>query len=227
MGNKSSKGGHSPVSSRSPDPISYKNYEYGMDLRNDRPSFLPTYKTGILYDKPSYSFTEGKFYPPIFSRSEFPSIQLSPISSHISEPSPPTSTNNTLKDHWVYEQSTGKIFNKDGEMVKQGYSGKGEDKNKTESESKISQGPIVRGEYTIEAPRDSSKTRVYVLDLTPNEKNDMKNRSGFQIHGASKDHPLESSEGCIVLDRDTRELIAESGVNQLLVVEKVEKDSEN
>ncbi len=43
-------------------------------------------------------------------------------------------------------------------------------------------------------------------------------RSGFLIHGDSVSHPGEASEGCIILDRNVRETIANDDDKYLVVV---------
>jgi hypothetical protein len=56
------------------------------------------------------------------------------------------------------------------------------------------------------------------MRLTPVGHN-ARGRSGFLIHGKSKKHPEDSSEGCIILDHDQRKAIAQSGDRELVVTE--------
>ncbi len=46
--------------------------------------------------------------------------------------------------------------------------------------------------------------------LQPDPHNQMFGRSGFFMHGDSLAHPGQSSEGCIVMPEDVRELVAAS-----------------
>jgi hypothetical protein len=56
-----------------------------------------------------------------------------------------------------------------------------------------------------------------VLNLTPDLSNAMCGRSAFRIHGASKKHPLDSSEGCIIAPVNVRKSIWASGDRELTV----------
>ena len=58
----------------------------------------------------------------------------------------------------------------------------------------------------------------YVLPLTPDPENLMYGRDGFLIHGDSITNPGSASEGCIILPRSARTMIAASGDNRLEVV---------
>ena len=79
-------------------------------------------------------------------------------------------------------------------------------------------GPIPRGRYTIGSATDHPSP--FTLSLTPDPANDMCGRSGFLIHGDSVQLPGWASQGCIVIaDPLIRKKIAESGIDQLSVVE--------
>lgn len=119
---------------------------------------------------------------------------------------------------WKYEQSTGKMYKPDGKLAATGYAGKGEHKNKPASQQIVGMGPLPVGAYTISAPRTSTKTGPYAMDLVPNPENAMFGRSAFQIHGDSIKQPGTASSGCIILPRNIREAIWASGDRNLIVV---------
>jgi non-ribosomal peptide synthetase component E (peptide arylation enzyme) len=57
----------------------------------------------------------------------------------------------------------------------------------------------------------------YVLPLAPWPNNNMFGRNGFYIHGDTAARNQTASNGCIVLDRQYRLMIAQSGDNVLTV----------
>ncbi len=116
---------------------------------------------------------------------------------------------------FVYHQATGKLT-LDGKDVGTGYSGKGEEgKNKPDKEKDKNVGPIPRGLYKIGKAK-MWKGMENVFDLTP-DGHDAHGRTGFLIHGDSKQNPGNASEGCIILSPVIRKKIAESGVTRLRV----------
>ena len=121
---------------------------------------------------------------------------------------------------FTYEQSTGRFLDSSGNLLAEGYSGKGGGKNNPAMERVPDVGPIPAGLYHINPPIDTIEHGPFVLTLIPNEWNEMFDRGGFLIHGDSVEHPGEASEGCIVLPRPARERIAESlaGDNLLQVI---------
>lgn len=119
---------------------------------------------------------------------------------------------------WKYEQTTGRLYNASGKVIATGYAGKGEHKNKHESQSVVGMGPLPVGRYTLNAPRTSAKTGPYAMDLTPAKENVMFGRSAFQMHGDSIKAPGTASSGCIIMPRNIRELVWNSGDHKLEVV---------
>lgn len=117
---------------------------------------------------------------------------------------------------FTYFQESGEL-KLDDEHVAFGYSGSPIGKNRPDMESVHNVGPIPRGMYTIGAPYDTKTHGPFVLPLEPDLDNQMYGRSGFLIHGDSVVHPGTASEGCIILARNIREMIANSGVDRLLV----------
>ena len=118
--------------------------------------------------------------------------------------------------HWEYSQSTG-ILTFDGAKVVKGYAGRGAAKNQPDMEHLVGFGPIPKGEYEIKSPRQSSRTGPYVLPLVPVGHNAL-GRSSFQIHGDSISNPGSASSGCIIVGREIREKIWNSGARKLVVI---------
>lgn len=56
------------------------------------------------------------------------------------------------------------------------------------------------------------------MKLTPFIENQMCGRDGFMIHGNSVAHPLDASDGCIILNLSERKIINDS-TDKILVVE--------
>ncbi|WP_240651666.1 tlde1 domain-containing protein [Serratia microhaemolytica] len=96
-----------------------------------------------------------------------------------------------------------------------GYSGKGAHKNNPASEAIRNWGPIPRGRYTIGNVTNSKGDMTIVL--IPSQSNQMFGRTAFRIHGDSRTHPGEASEGCIVIGSRTRSAIIESMDRELVV----------
>lgn len=119
---------------------------------------------------------------------------------------------------WFYSQKTG-ILRHNDTIESCGYSGKGEGKNNPAAQFKHNFGPIPRGEYQIGSPHDTMEHGPCVLQLLPSMDNKMFGRSGFLIHGDSLSAPGMASEGCVILNKATREAIVNSGDNVLEVTE--------
>ena len=119
---------------------------------------------------------------------------------------------------WRYEQATGKLIDDRGNVVAIGYSGHGAGKNNPLMQAVSNTGPIPVGVYTIEAPVMSKTHGPYAMALNPDPEDDMFGRSGFLMHGDSFLQPGQASLGCIIVSRDIRELVWESGDHQLEVV---------
>jgi hypothetical protein len=119
---------------------------------------------------------------------------------------------------WTYVQRTGELFDAHGELVATGYAGSQEWKNRPEADGIRSKGPLPRGCYAIGPPRATREHGPYVLRLTPDPANDMKQRAGFLMHGDSKQRPGTASSGCVILPRAVRERVWTSGDLALRVV---------
>jgi hypothetical protein len=117
---------------------------------------------------------------------------------------------------WSYSQSTGTLAH-DGQVVAIGYSGHDNGKNNPDMQQVPNTGPIPKGRYFMGPPHDSAKVGPFALALDPAPGTDTFGRSAFMIHGDSIVHPGTASEGCIILLRDARNKIVESGDDQLFV----------
>jgi hypothetical protein len=117
-----------------------------------------------------------------------------------------------------YHQRTGQLYEVVWPFLPPlaiGYSGHGLGKNAPGLEDHARVGPIPQGLYFIGPPRDTPDHGPFVLPLDPCPGTDTHGRSGFLIHGDSKEHPGEASLGCIILPRPIREQIVK---HQFLVV---------
>jgi len=113
---------------------------------------------------------------------------------------------------WLYEQATGKLFDKSGELVGEGYSGGNcgknpEGKNNPGAQNLHDIGPLPQGFYAIGPPVNTVTHGPYVLPLDPVPSNEMFGRSEFKIHGDCIVDPGKASEGCIIMARAVREKI--------------------
>jgi hypothetical protein len=141
--------------------------------------------------------------------------------------SPVPQTANAVSDleaSWTYAQKTGDL-QQDGKQVSTGYSGANEGKNNPAMENVPNVGPIPRGQWTIAGPPTDSKDHgPYVLRLDPVASTETHGRSGFLMHGDSKEHPGSASHGCIVLPRAVREEVWTSGDRELEVVAEIPEE---
>ena len=118
---------------------------------------------------------------------------------------------------WIWRQEQGDLLDPSGKIVSVGYSGAVGFQSPLDQDIH-NKGPIPQGHYTIEAPENTDTHGPYVLALTPGIDNDMFGRSGFLIHGDKIGAPGTASEGCIILPRDVREAIWQSGDHELEVI---------
>jgi len=126
---------------------------------------------------------------------------------------------------WTFKQSSGELFAADGTLRGHGYSGgnipphfDASAVNNPDRQNEPCIGPLPRGVYTIGPAHTEPRLGPVAMRLTPDPKNAMQGRSDFWIHAPSPAHPLESSEGCIVLDAAPRREIAASSDRMLTVV---------
>src|SRR5215207_4533406 len=123
---------------------------------------------------------------------------------------------------WLYEQDPGDLFH-DDEIVGTGYSRAGKTRSQGRNNSHLQHvkkiGPIPQGKWIIGKARKSPKVGPVAMDLKPVPGTNTFKRSAFMIHGDNK--ASNASEGCIILARPLRELIANSGDHDLVVVREV------
>lgn len=113
----------------------------------------------------------------------------------------------------TYTQSTGKfalLRSVGGDLLFEasGYAGKGIGKNNPDMEHVRSVGPLPQGDYFIHRPITHPRLGPVAMRLIPGAPGSAFGRSGFYIHGDSKQHPGEASTGCIILPRHVREAVA-------------------
>jgi len=122
---------------------------------------------------------------------------------------------------WTYAQKSGELQH-DGEPVATGYSGAGPGKNNPDLEKVPNVGPIPQGDWTITGPPvDTAQHGPYVLQLKPAPDTPTFGRSGFLMHGDSKESPGNASQGCVILPRSAREQVWKSGDRDLKVVAEI------
>lgn len=119
---------------------------------------------------------------------------------------------------WGWDQSAGTLT-RNGKFVARGYAGAGIGKNNPDLQSKVAVGPVPQGRWRILPPRNRPQTvGPYAMPIEPVGHNAL-GRSAFMIHGDSAKRPGTASRGCIILPRNVRELIWNSGDHDLEVVE--------
>lgn len=97
-----------------------------------------------------------------------------------------------------------------------GYAGRGRGRNNPDLQSVKNTGPLPVGSYRVSLPYSDVRKGPLVFRLTPEPSNAMYGRGGFLIHGDNVRG--DASEGCIILGRADREMIARQNVRRLTVV---------
>lgn len=119
-----------------------------------------------------------------------------------------------------YEQATGTLRVVNGghaTPIAKGYAGRGAGRDNPSRQQVRNEGPLPQGRYSmwvVEHRRFVSPA----IKLAQTE-GETYGRSGFWIHGDNREN--DASQGCIVLDRRSRECIAalmQIGFNQLWVI---------
>lgn len=122
---------------------------------------------------------------------------------------------------WIYHQRTGVLeYQANGrtETVATGYSGLGAGRNNPSMQATHDTGPIPQGTYMIGPAHQGAHTGPVTMNLDPQGHNAL-GRTLLRIHGDSRLHPGFASNGCIILDRATRDRIARSTDRTLNVVQ--------
>jgi len=118
---------------------------------------------------------------------------------------------------YVFNQSTGDFLH-DAQHLAVGYAGHPPNVNRPSAQSIPNEGPIPQGLYNIGPQFTHPTAGPVVMRLTPFPTNKMFGRDGFLIHGDTPAMDYTASNGCIVLPRATRALIASSGDTVLQVI---------
>ncbi|MFO1434846.1 MAG: RHS repeat-associated core domain-containing protein [Gammaproteobacteria bacterium] len=122
----------------------------------------------------------------------------------------------------TYVQSTGRLYCVDDETGKsvyeRCYSGSESrgGKNDPDKESERRTGPIPRGGWDIGGYDNSKGPRT--IDLSPRSGTETYGRDLFRIHGDSRRHPGNASEGCIICDLLTREKLTNGSGGTVTVI---------
>lgn len=120
---------------------------------------------------------------------------------------------------WTYQQSTGNLIAPDGTLAGVGYSGNGSDLDNPAGQGDIGHGPIPQGVWLIGRFGTLPRLGEVVAPLMACAGNTMDGRQGgFFIHGDNAAENHSASDGCIILARPLRELIAASGDTALTVI---------
>jgi len=118
----------------------------------------------------------------------------------------------------IYQQSTGKLWDSNGNLLDVGYSGNGEGLNNPKKQAVRNVGPIPRGLWDIGEYGNSDRLGPYTIPLYPH-KHEALQRTLFRIHGDNSSMNNSASDGCIVLIRETRKKIINKEYQQLMVIE--------
>lgn len=124
---------------------------------------------------------------------------------------------------WIYEQTTGKLFNPEGSFVAAGYAGGNcgknpEGINNHDLQDCMGIGPLPVGTYTFSAIMLAHPhLGPFALPLIPAAGNAMFGRADFFMHGDTPQIGY-ASKGCIIMPRNVRLECARSLDRQLHVV---------
>ena len=118
---------------------------------------------------------------------------------------------------WIYSQSTGQLTKVDEDangtttyFADTGYSGIGLGLNNSTLQDIANTGPLPQGFYSI-GPQQNNGPLTQSMRLNPNPDNQMFGRSAFLIHGPHGNDRHDSSNGCPIFQKSTRDQIAQSG----------------
>jgi hypothetical protein len=125
--------------------------------------------------------------------------------------------------YWEYVQSTGQMTYVDNQTGVRtasgtGYSGQGPGVNNSAMQNQANVGPIPQGTYDIGQAYRHQTLGPVTMNLDPRPGTNAFGRDLFRIHGDNACQCQSASEGCIVLPRNVRERINNSGDRELRVV---------
>ena len=126
---------------------------------------------------------------------------------------------------WLYQQSTGQLSYQPPDSagggppqpIATGYSGNGLGLNNPDRQNERDVGPIPRGTYSIGQQYNNPRTGPATMNLDPTLGTDTLGRNAFRIHGDNSRGDQSASHGCIVLPRNIRDQINNSGDTALRV----------
>jgi hypothetical protein len=117
----------------------------------------------------------------------------------------------------TYNRANGN-WSHNGELLGTGYSGNGEGLNNPAMSDVHNVGPIPAGRWSISQPFTDPGKGHTVMRLSPLDGTETFGRGGFLIHGDNEAMNHTASEGCIILEFVLRQMIAQSGDDELQVV---------
>jgi hypothetical protein len=115
-----------------------------------------------------------------------------------------------------YSQKTGLLSN-EGVALGYGYAGRDKGLNNPDYEMVKNTGPIPVGVWEFGIWHNSAEFGPIVCYLRPVGGQNVFGRGGFMIHGDNKKMNYSASEGCIILSRNLRIKIRDSGEKQIVV----------
>ena len=124
---------------------------------------------------------------------------------------------------WVYEQTTGKLYDPEGNYVATGYAGGNcgknpEGINNHDMQNVKSIGPLPCGLYSFGSVVLKSQLGQFAIPLIPDSANEMFGRGGFFCHGDTQELNHSASVGCIIMPRNVRNEMYSSADRQIQVV---------
>lgn len=117
----------------------------------------------------------------------------------------------------MYEQLTGELLDETNNPIATGYAGREAGKNNPDMQNVKGIGPLPRGWYTAQEPKDHPTVGKYAMQLIPDASNEMYGRNSFFMHGDAVEHPGLASHGCIVMPRCIRELFWKMSTHRIQV----------
>jgi hypothetical protein len=119
---------------------------------------------------------------------------------------------------WTYHQASGRLERNGMLVASGGYSGNGAARNNSAMQSTIGHGPIPVGSWRIGPIHTHPTKGPYVMNLDPLPGTVTFGRTLFRIHGDSRLHPGQASDGCIIFGPAVRQAIGSSADTLLVVV---------
>lgn len=124
---------------------------------------------------------------------------------------------------WIYirrgSDGNGHLIDPTNRDVGTGYSGHDKGLNNPDMQDIPDFGPIPEGRWMVGVFGEHPHLGPVAASLAPTTGTETFGRSGFFVHGDGQACNQSSSHGCIVLARNLREMIRDSGTNLVLTVE--------